>query len=90
MASDLVLGMYSLGGALELGGVIVTALDIRAKTNAWREWSQKGRSDGKMSYGQSATINKPAQAGLSGRWLFAGVAMLILGIIVGTVANALS
>jgi hypothetical protein len=99
-----VLALYSAAGLLELAGVSVTAIDVRAKARVWRKYlrpevatdvtvvvqQQAAAAAGVVSYDQLSRIGLPLAAALKGRTLAIAATLLMLGVVLGTIANALS
>lgn len=102
---DTVAALYVAAGILEAAGVITTAVDLRAKARAAREFmqptppaadprqimvEQANAARGSISYSQLERIGLPLLAALDGRTLRVAAVLLLAGIAVGTAANILS
>jgi len=102
---DTVLAIYSVAGLLELGGVSVTAIDVWRKSKALREFRRPAprpghpveamrqntaAAEGLATLGQLSRVGLPIGAALSGRTLAVAAALLMAGVILGTIGNALS
>lgn len=83
------LTLYAISGACETAGVVLTVVDVRAKSKAARDFFGTGSSR-TFTYGHMERIDQPIMAALTGPWLAIAAALILIGIIVGTVANALS
>lgn len=93
MPDNVLVALYVVAGALEAGGLLVVAFDLRSTLQAARRWREAGPLDGGgTSWNQLESLDGflDALAGSRPRLRTAGVAALIVGLIVATVANVAS
>ena len=95
-STNTILALYSAAGLLELGGVAVTAIDLRAKAGELRRFvGPKSSTDEQVEdgiqWGQMSRLVAAIRAALDSGWRLPAAALLLaLGIVLGTIANALS
>lgn len=104
-STSTLLTIYSAAGLCETAGIAVTIIDIRAKASAARKFmgpqppaedirtrkrDSAAAARGVLTFGHLKRLGDPIQAALTGPWLAVAAGLLLAGIVLGTIGNALS